>query len=55
MAKYEAAMAIGAKMINMKGFVCPPFKAIKLEICIISKHKNMKTCFSEIILSPLFK
>ena len=55
MAKYEAAIAIGAKMINMNGLVYPPFKAIKLEICIISKHKNKKTCFSEIILSPLFK
>ena len=54
-ARYDAAIAIGAKMINMKGLVYPPFKAIKLEICIISKHKNMKTCFSEIILSPLFK
>ena len=31
-ARYDAAIAIGAKMINMKGFVYPPFNAIKLEI-----------------------
>ena len=30
--RYDAAIAMGAKIINIKGLVCPPFKAIKLEI-----------------------
>ena len=52
--KYDAAIAIGAKIINIKGLVYPPLKAIRVEICKISKHKKRNICFSVKILSPLF-